>query len=344
MSQAAISFDALAIEREGGPVRRITRTIDEVADDALVVRVAYASINKMDPALAQRNVFSLPAPYVLGFDFSGEVVRAGAATSHRAGDQVFGRRQSGGCFAEMLVADPAHVLPRGPIPAAEASTYGIAYLTAYESLIITGRIQDRAGATIFIPGGGGGLGHFAVQLAHLHGLRVIASAGKPASIALLRQLGVEDIIDYTSQDVVAEVLRRTGGKGADLVYDATYTQASYDRSAAVIAAGGDYLRLGTLFQLGQRDARDMTPEVEARGARLVETDLGRYQRDPAFLARVPEVIEGQRRAIAWYEQGKLRPVITATVPFDATALQHALEAHGAGASNVGKVVVRCAAG
>ena len=75
----AVTYDALAIDHAGAPVRRQTRTLAPVRDDELVVRVDYASINKMDPGLAQRNLFQLPEPYVLGFDFSGEVVRAGAA-------------------------------------------------------------------------------------------------------------------------------------------------------------------------------------------------------------------------------------------------------------------------
>lgn len=337
--QFPISHDALAIDHAGAPVRLCTKTIASVHDDEVLVRVDYASINKMDAGLARQNVFGLPEPYVLGFDFSGEVVHAGGP--HRVGDRVFGRAERGGCFAELVVAKAANVLPRGAIPAAEASTYGIAYLTAYESMILTAKVQDHAGRWIFIPGAGGGVGHFAAQLARIHGLEVIGSAGKPASLRLLRDLGLAAVIDHSSEDVVAAVTRITGGKGADIVYDSTYSQASYDVSAATVAPGGTYVRLGTPPQLARTGAGDVTAKVEARGARMVIADLGRYQLDPAYVARLPEVAEGQRRAIAWYEQGKVRPFITATVPFEPAALQRALEDFLAGKNNVGKVVVKC---
>ena len=342
MSDPTVAFDALAIDHAGAPVRLQHKTVASLNDDELLVRVDYASINKMDPGLAQRNLFQLPEPYVLGFDFSGEVVRAGAAASgsFKAGDQVFGRSETGGCFAQLVVAKAENTLVRGAIPAAEASTYGIAFLTAYESLVATAKIQTHAGAWIYIAGAGGGVGHFAAQLARLHGLQVIGSAGKPASLRLLHDLGLDAVIDHATRDVVAEVLRITGGKGADLVYDSTYTQSSYTQSAAVVAAGGEYIRLGTELQLARMGASDMTSAVEARGAKLVIADLGRYRTSPAYMARIPEIVEGQHRAITWYEQGMLRPVITSVVPFDAAALQQAFEDFGKGINNVGKVVVK----
>jgi len=341
MSEPAVSFDALAIDHAGVPVRLLNKTLASLNDGELAVRVDYASINKMDAGLAQRNLFQLPEPYVLGFDFSGEVVRAGAAaTAFKAGDQVFGRSETGGCFAEIVVVKSENVLARGSLPAAEASTYGIAFLTAYESLVLTAKLQDHAGKWIYVAGAGGGVGHFAAQLARLHGLKVIGSAGKPDSLRLLRDLQLDAVIDHTRRDVVAEVLRITDGTGADLVYDSTYQQSSYLQSAAVVAAGGTYIRLGTALQLSRAGAGDMTPAVEARGATMVIADLGRYQTDPTYMARMPDVIEGQRRAITWYQDGKLRPVITAIVPFDAAALQKAFEDFARGLTNVGKVVVK----
>lgn len=342
MSEPAVSFNALAIDHAGAPVRLQNRTLAALRDDELVVRVDHASINKMDSGLARRNVFQLPEPYVLGFDFSGEVVRAGAAArgAFTAGDQVFGRSETGGCFAEMVIVKAAHTLARGAIPAAEASTYGIAFLTAYESLVVTARVQQHAGRWIYVAGAGGGVGHFAAQLARLHGLKVIGSAGKPGSLRVLHDLQLDAVIDYSREGVVDEVLRITGGKGADLVYDSTYMQSSYIQSAAVVAAGGTYIRLGTELQLARTGAGDLTPAIEARGAKMVIADLGRYQTDPEYLARMAEVTEGQRRAIRWYEEGKLRPVITAVVPFDAAALQRAFEEFASGVNNIGKVVVR----
>jgi len=307
----------------------------------VLVRVDYASINKMDPMMARRNLFQLPAPYVLGFDFSGEVVQVGSEGGFMVGDQVFGNAGAGGCFAEYLVAKKDNLRPRGSVPAQEASTLGVAFLTAYESLVITGDIRRHKGKTIYIAGAAGGVGHFAVQIAKLHGLKVIGSAGKAASLDLLERLHVDHVVDYSRQDVVREIMNLTGGRGADLVYDSTYSQASYNVSAAVVASGGEYIRLGTPMQLTAFGIEDMTAVVERRGAKMVITDCGRYSTDPVYIAQADKLVAGVKQAVVWYEGGKLKPMVTQIVPFASQQLQGAFEAFLGGINNVGKIVVQC---
>ena len=152
--------------------------------------------------------------------------------------------RSGGCYAEYVVAPRSRVLLRGELPALEASTYNIAYMSAYEALFVTTDLRQRQGQTIFIPGGSGGVGHFAVQLARAHGLRVLTSASKPAGLSLLRSLGADLVIDYSAEDVEAALLAATGGEGADVVFDSTYAEGGMKQSAAVVAKGGQWIRLG----------------------------------------------------------------------------------------------------
>jgi NADPH2:quinone reductase len=287
------------------------------------------------------NAFQLPAPYVLGFDFSGVVVTLGGESALQVGDQVYGNTVGGGCFAEYLVTKKERVWPRGAVPAPEASTFGVAFLTAYESLVIVGDIQRHKGKTIYIAGAAGGVGHFAVQIARLHGLKVIGSAGKAASLGLLGRLGVDHIIDYSRQNVVGEIMRLTNGMGADLVYDSTYTQSSYDVSTAVVASGGTYIRLGTPEQLARFGAQDMTAVVESRGAKILVADCGRYNTDPLYMAQVYKLVEGMKEAASWYREGKLKPAVTQVVPFDAAALQRTFQDFLGGTNNVGKVVLLC---
>jgi NADPH:quinone reductase len=288
-----ISFSALAIEQAGAPVSLKKKSIESLNDDEVLIRVSYASINKMDPGLARRNIFNLPEPYVLGFDFSGEVVKLGGEGKDalRVGHQVFGRTAAGGCFAEYVVAKRENVLLRGAAPAPEASTYGIAYLTAYESLVITANIQQHKGKWIYVAGAAGGVGHFAAQIAKLHGLKVIGTAGKAASLNLLRQIHLDHVIDYSKQNVVEAIMSVTGGKGADLVYDSTYTQSSYTQSAAVVASGGEYIRLGTAAQMSLSGAEDMRAVVDSRGAKMIIGDLGRYGVDAHYKARGSKLID-----------------------------------------------------
>lgn len=338
-----LSFQALAVEDAGKPMMLQTRQIKALQDDDVLVRVDYASMNSMDAGLARRNLFQLPAPYVLGFDFSGEVVWIGANNlgGFQIGDQVFGGSGRGGCFSQYVVTknSAGRIRKRSVIPAKEASTYGIAFMTAYESLAVATDIEQYRGKWIYVAGAGGGVGHFAAQIAKLKGLKVIGSASKPASLQLLRQLGVDVVIDYSQQDVVSEVLRITGGKGADVVHDSTYRQASYAQSTAVVAAGGEYIRLASDNQIKQFGLVDLTKVVEDRGAKMTIADLGRYSTDPQFSPRWPLVAKGFDRAIEWYAAGKLKPAVTKVIPFDAQALNKAITDFGNGEINVGKVVV-----
>lgn len=336
-----LSFRALVIEQAGQPVSMQSRTISSIPDDEVLIHIHYASINKMDPGLARVNVFNFPLPYVLGFDFSGEIVGLGTncRDAFKVGDEVFGRSLIGGCFAEYVLAKAQNIVSRGPVPAPEASTLGVAYLTAYEALVITGDIEQHSGKTIYVAGAAGGVGHFAAQIAKLYGLKVIGSAGKAASIQLLEELELDHIVDYTRQDVAQEILSLTVGKGVDLVFDSTYAQSSYTQSAAVIASGGVYIRLGTEAQLARSGAEDMRAVVEGRGATMVVADLGRYGRDPLYLAQASKLTDGLKQAVSWYKDGQLRPVITETVPFEASALQLAFERFLEGSNNVGKVVL-----
>ena len=340
-----LSFNALAIPHVGEPVSLQQKTISSLAPDEVLVRVNYASINKMDPMLAKRNLFQLPEPYVLGFDYSGVIVKRGSEGSRglHVGDPVLGSIGKGECYAEYVVVKghPNKIVPRGRVPAIDASTFGTAFLTAYESLILSGDIRRHHGKWIYIAGAGGGLGHFAVQMAKIHGLKVIGSAGKPATIDLLHRLRVDHVIDYSKQDVVEETFRLTNGRGVDVVYDSTNSASSYQQSSAVIAAGGEYIRLGTARQLQQFGLLDLSSAVEARAAKMVIGDLARYTADPEFQnpqARA-SVIQGLEQAVRWTEEGKLKPEITKIVPFDPVALQQAFEAFTRGEINVGKVVV-----
>ncbi len=336
-----ISFHALVIEKPGAPVSMQTRSIASLGEDEVLIRTDYASINKMDAGLARANVFGFPEPYVLGFDFSGEVVRVGddKDVALRVGDQVCGRTPRGGCFAEYVIAKKEHVVPRATVPASAASTFGVAYLTAYESLVLTADIQKQKGKWIYIAGAAGGVGHFAAQIAKLYGLKVIGSAGKAASLQLLAELQLDQIVDYSKQDVVQEVMRLTGGRGAALVYDSTYTQSSYLQSAALVASGGEYIRLGTAAQLAQAGAKDMSAAVEERGAKMVIGDLGRYSMDSQYRAQKSKLRDGLKQAVVWCEEDKVKPIVTSTVPFEAVALQKTFEAFLKGTNNVGKVVV-----
>ena len=244
-------------------------------------------------------------------------------------------RAGAGCFAEYVIAKRLRVTPRGDIPEPEASTIGLAFLSAYDCLCNITDIISRAGQTIFIPGGAGGVGHFAVQLAKAYGLRVITSASKPEGLELLRKLRADVVLDYKKQDVVAEVMKATDGKGVDVVYDATYMESSMMQSAAVVARGDQWVRLGPWTHSRPGFQQELEPIVSGRGATASFGDLAFYA---ANWSKLPVQMKGASIARQLYAEARLKPYISATVPFNAETLQQVFQDNERG--TVGKVVVK----
>ena len=344
-----ITFNAIGAAAPGAPLESLTRTVSALQADDALVKVSYSSINPLDVKILQYNFLQLPMPMVAGFDFSGVVVALGTEGAY-AGEseaitlgaavfgQTFGMGQGAGCFAEYVVVPRKRLVLRGDIPEAEAATYSVAYASAYDPLLLATDISKRGGQTIFIPGGSGGVGHFAVQLAKTYGLRVITSASKPEGLELLHKLRADIVLDYSKQDVVAEVLAATGGKGADIVYDSTYQPSSLNQSASVVAKGGQWIRLGTWMREPPALKEQIESIVSSRGASVLFGDLGRYTLDPAYQAKAPQLQDGLRLARQLYVEGHVRPHVTSTVPLEVGAMQAAIQESAK--STVGKKVVK----
>src|ERR1700675_2969319 len=116
------------------------------------------------------------------------------------------------------------------------------FLSAFAGLYQT----MKPGDTVYISGGGGGVGHLAVQMAaRALGARLVISSGStPQSIALARQSGAHHVFDYKRDDVAAEIAELTGGRGVGLVFDATYSEAGFVETAKTVQRGGSWIVLG----------------------------------------------------------------------------------------------------
>ena len=327
-----ITFTALAVREVAAPLSAMQCTVSSLASDELLVRISYASLNAMDPVVQHSNLFQKPLPFRIGFDFSGQVVAEGAPGELQVGDDVFGFTSfDGGCLAEYLVVKRERAALRGSIPAREAGAYGIAYPSAYDPIVTVGKVADYSGQWAFVPGGAGGVSHFGVQICRAHGLKVISSAGKTASLSLLRQMGCEEVLDYRAVDVVQEVLRVTGGAGAAFVFDGTCRPSSFVQSASCVARGGVLVKLG-LWEHTQGKGRECQQIAEQRGATFVIGNHDGLQSNACM-----------KQAVQWYESDRVKPYVTREVRFDAAEVQAAVDGVGAGEINVGKVVVHIGA-
>src|SRR5580698_184704 len=236
---------AVVVAEPGGPEQlRVEEVPDPHAGDGeVLVRVAAAGVNRAD--LLQRKGFYPPPPGasdVLGLEASGVIEALGAGvTSLSAGDTVMALLEGGG-YAE-LVAVRASQVVRVPVNVDLIHAGGVpeVFITAHDALFTRARLAH--GETVLIHGGGGGVGTAAIQLARLHGCRVIVTAGSPAKLARCLELGADTGINYNTEDFVARTRELTDGRGADVVLD--IMGASYlERNLDVVANDGRIVVIG----------------------------------------------------------------------------------------------------
>ena len=344
--QLPISFPCVGAEKVAAPLTLVQRTVASLAPHELLVRVSHSSVNPYDKKLVTANRLSNPFPLIPGLDFAGTVVAVGGPASEAqeaidVGSEVFGMQMHCKCFAQYAVVTREFTALRGAIPPEEAAALPGVFFTAADGLLFSGEVSRRAGQWIYVAGAAGGVGHIAVQLAKLHGMRVIGSASKPASLQLLRTLGVDVVLDYSKQHIAKEVLAATDGKGADVVYDPTYSLSSYAQSAACVAAGGAWVKLGLdRFMPG---AEAYSKVAQARGATALQPTMGRWfaefgHGEQPYMSEQHRMTQTLRDAVGWYHAGQVRPYITRTVECEPEALQRVLDELDS--INVGKVAVR----
>jgi NADPH:quinone reductase-like Zn-dependent oxidoreductase len=258
---------ALTLTGTGGLDRLEVREVPDPAigaPDDVLVRIRCAALNRIDLWMTGGLPNAKPSfPHVVGSDGAGEVEAVGvAAGSWRRGDRVLINpgRSCGRCAAcregeeslcssyailgehvsgtaAELVVVPAANLGRAPdlMSWPEAAGFTLATLTAWRML--TTRAKLQAGETVLIWGVGGGIGMASLQIAALLGARPIVTSGSDAKLAAAVRHGAAVALNHGTADVVAEVRRETGGRGADVVVDCV-GEATWASSLRALRRGG----------------------------------------------------------------------------------------------------------
>jgi NADPH:quinone reductase-like Zn-dependent oxidoreductase len=343
-------FRAIGYTRapHGLPLDAFDRPVPRPGPDEMLVHTVSSSLNPLDYKLADLNFLGRTPPIVLGFDFAGIVVARGdAVKAFDIGDAVFGMVRSdrdgawacGGGYA--LVPDFLTALKPESLSFVEAGTLGVCFLSAY--LAFTNTLDP--GATVYIPGGGGGVGHLAIQKARALGARtIISSGGNAQSRALASASGADHVFDYRHDDVAAEVARLTHGQGVDLVFDATYSEDSFIATSKMVRPGGRWVVLGVGPGKTSRRGETESPVagiLAGKDAELVNVNLLRFFSDPAALDAEAKGLLSRaiRDAAATAEAGIVRPHVTATIPSEVDAINAALADMAAGRRSLGKTAV-----
>ena len=166
----------------------------------------------------QNNRSLVKPPFILGLEFAGTILSS-PSSSHstfKPGTRVFGG--SLGSYASLISVKPSslHHIPES-WTFAQAAGLAATAPVSYGALVTRGRLQK--GETVLIHAAAGGLGLMAVQIAKAVGARVIATASSSAKIAVARRFGADECVDYSKPSWADEVMKITGGKGVDVVFD-----------------------------------------------------------------------------------------------------------------------------
>ncbi|MGK3108798.1 MULTISPECIES: NADP-dependent oxidoreductase [unclassified Streptomyces] len=267
----------------------------------VLVRVKAIGLNPLEALLRSGEfppMLGRP-PFVLGWDISGVVEEGSLTYRFRPGDEVFGMPlfpRAASAYAEVVSAPAVH-LARKPasLSHAEASALPVVGLTAWQGLVDLGGVRE--GDRVLVHGGGGGVGHVAIQIAKALGAHVIATASG-SKREFVEGLGADEVIDYTAVDFTE------AARGIDLVLD-TIGGDTVERSLGVLRPGGH------LVTAVAEEDTELVARYEAAGMRFSGIAV---DPDPVALRGLVDLVE----------QGRLRVHVQEMFPFERVADAHRL--------------------
>ena len=271
----------------------------------VVVSVKAASVNFPDVLIIQNKYqFKPPLPFSPGSELAGVVKEAGAGVAgFKPGDRVIAFTTYG-AFAEEVKTDATRLLP---LPQGMDFVTGAAFLLTYGTSdhALRDRGALRAGETLLVLGAAGGVGLAAIEIGKILGARVIACASTDEKLAVCREHGADETINYATEDLRARIKDLTEGKGVDVIYDAVggpYSEPAF-RS---VAWRGRLLVVG--FAAGDIPKLPLNLAL-LKGASIVGVFWGDFaRREPKAFA------ESIGQLGRWYAEGKLKPHVSQTFP------------------------------
>jgi NADPH2:quinone reductase len=306
-------FKAWKIHGEGQPrdVMRVDEqaALPQPASGEMRIKVLAAALGLPDYFMCTGQYPANPkdGPFTPGGEVCGTVIAVGPDVTTPVGTRIMGMTdfwRGYGSLAEECIVNEDEVNPAPDFMSDDAAAgLRIAYHTGWCGLVTNGRTQP--GETVLVLGAAGGTGAAAIELSKALGARVIAVASSPEKLDYCRGLGADHVIDRTSQNVVEETMRLTGGHGADLIYDPVGGTAGEEAFDA-IAMQGRFLLVGW--------ACGRWPEIPIwktlmRNSSLVGVYAGRSYDGTVHAAMHCGLME-------FYKAGKIRSLTTRTIGFD----------------------------
>ncbi len=317
-----------------------------IAADQVLVNVRACALNHLDIWVRQGLGIPMEMPHISGNDIAGEVAAVGAnVKSLQPGQRVIiapgvtdgavdewttsgwdsmspafdimGMRRQGG-YAEFAKAHHTDVLPvSDKLSFEEWAAIPLVFLTAWHMLVT--RAQLKPGETVLVQAAGSGIGSAAIQIARLCGAgRIITTVGSGEKAAQAKALGADDVLNYRQCDFAVEVLKLTGKRGADVIFEHIGPE-TWQKNLGCLG------RAGRLVTCGATSGPQTTLDIRGLYVRQ-HTIMGCYMGGRRELLEVLRLVEA----------GKLRPVVGRVFPLReaAAAQQYMLDR-----KNFGKIVL-----
>jgi NADPH:quinone reductase-like Zn-dependent oxidoreductase len=326
---------AVVFKQHGGPeVLEYTDAPDPtIKANEVLVEVKACALNHLDVwARGGLPGIEIPLPHILGNDIAGVVREVGDLVSWvHQGDEVMlqsgvscghcleclsgrdnlcrdydmlGYRRHGG-YAQLVAAPGVNVIPKPKnLSWAEAAALPLVTVTAWHMLVTRANVQP--GEDVLVHAAGSGVGSIGIQVAKLRGARVIATASSDDKLAKAKDLGADEVVNYSQDDWPKEVKRLTNRRGVDVVFEHTGA-TTWPGSIASLKPNGRVVTCGaTSGYAAQTDLR----QVFYRHL----TILG------SFMGSKAELLE----AMKFVESGKIRAVVDQELPLAEARRAHEL--------------------
>ena len=303
---------AIRVSSTGGPeeLKVVEAETPQPGKGQALVKLEAIGVNFID-VYHRTGLYKLPLPFTPGSEGAGRVERIGeGVTNVKPGDRVAYAMERGAYAeyhlvnAERLVQVPANVDTK------TAAAVMLQGMTAHYLAMSTYPL--KSGDRALVHAAAGGAGGLLVQIAKIRGAFVIGTAGSDAKLQMARELGADEVIDYTKQDFEKEVMRITGGAGVNVVYDSV-GKTTFDQSLNCVGLRGCL----ALFGQSSGPVPPVDPSRLAKnGIYLTRPSLAHYT------ATRDELVWRARDIFEWIGSGRLRVRIDRELP-----LKDAAEAH-----------------
>jgi len=283
-----------------------------VGPSDVLVKVAFVSIEGGDTLNRLRGEMN-HVPHIVGYQCSGVVVAVGGnVTKFSVGDRVVSTGIDGS-HAELRASDEAFTwkIPEG-VSLEDAACVPVPFATADDCLFEFGHLVK--GETALIHAGAGGVGIAAIQMAKRAGARVLATASSNEKLERLKELGLDEGINYVSHDFVVEARRLTEGRGVDVIVDSV-GGATLQGSLSALAYRGRCVTVGDAGRSSAEkvDVSNMRGNNQTLSGYFMGAELFMYPRVHDMIAHHLELIA----------QGELRVVVDSVFDLKDAAAAHA---------------------